>query len=276
MKVVLFCGGYGTRMREFSDTIPKPLAPVGDRPILWHLMRYYAHHGHSEFVLCLGYKGQMIKEFFLRYDDCLSSDFTLCEGGGRCVLHGEDTRHWRISFLDTGLSSNIGQRLASVRDWVAGEEMFLANYSDGLSDLPLDQHIEAFRRSNAIASFVAVRPSNSLSGVEVDGDGYVKSIAYLSDSMLINGGFFIMRPEIFDYMREGEEMVEAPFQRLIVERRLMCFRYHGFWQAMDTFKDKKHFDSLHESGERPWEVWGRPAAERASGTAAPALTQVGG
>jgi glucose-1-phosphate cytidylyltransferase len=257
MKVVLFCGGYGTRMREFSETIPKPLVPVGERPILWHLMRYYAHHGHDEFVLCLGYKGQMIKEFFLNYDDCLSNDFTICKDSNERILHGEDTRHWRISFLDTGLASNIGQRLLQVREWVENEPMFLANYSDGLCDLPLDRHIEEFRRSNAVASFVAVRPSNSLSGIDADDDGYVRRIDYLSRTTLINGGFFIIRPEIFDYIQEGEEMVEEPFGRLIAERKLHCLRYDGFWRAMDTFKDKKEFDTLHESGERPWEVWRR-------------------
>jgi glucose-1-phosphate cytidylyltransferase len=255
MKVVLFCGGFGTRMREFSETIPKPLAPVGDRPILWHLMRYYAHYGHEQFVLCLGYQGRMIKQFFLDYDDALSNDFTLSEGGQRLQLHGEDIQRWRVTFVDTGLTANIGQRLLRVKDWVADDEMFLANYSDGLSDLPLDTYVERFRRSNAVACFVAVRPSNSLSGVRTDGNGRVTSIEYLHDSLRINGGFFVLRNSIFDYIREGEEMVEEPFARLIAEGRLMCLEYDGFWQAMDTFKDKKRFDALHESDARPWEVW---------------------
>lgn len=260
MKVVLFCGGFGTRLREFSETIPKPLAPVGDRPILWHLMRYYAHYGHEQFVLCLGYQGQMIKEFFLNYNDALSNDFTMMGGGRRrgdrrLQLHGEDIERWRITFVDTGLKANIGQRLLRVRDWVGDDEMFLANYSDGLSDLPLDTYVERFRRSDAVACFVAVRPSNSLSGVRTDGQGRVTNIEYLSDSIRINGGFFILRRAIFDYINEGEEMVEEPFHRLIAEGRLMCMEYDGFWQAMDTFKDKKRFDALHESDERPWEVW---------------------
>jgi glucose-1-phosphate cytidylyltransferase len=265
MKVVLFCGGYGTRLREYSETIPKPLVPVGERPILWQLMKYYAHFGHKEFLLCLGYRGQMIKEFFLNYDDCLSNDFTLAQGGQRIELHGEDIREWTVTFLNTGMRSNIGQRLLRVRDWLEGEEIFLANYSDGLSDLPLDEHVEHFRRSGAVASFLAVRPSNSLSGVDVDADGYVRGIDYLSRSVLINGGFFVFRSEIFDYINEGEELVEAPFHRLIKARKLLAYPYSGFWSAMDTFKDKKCFDDLHESGERPWEVWNsehtaRPAA----------------
>lgn len=255
MKVVLFCGGFGTRLREFSETIPKPLAPVGDRPILWHLMRYYAHYGHEQFVLCLGYQGRMIKEFFLGYNDALSNDFTLSDSGHRLQLHGENIDRWRITFVDTGLTANIGQRLLRVKDWVKDDEMFLANYSDGLSDLPLDSYIERFRRSNAVACFVAVRPSNSLSGVRAGPDGRVTCIEYLQKTIRINGGFFVLRNEIFDYIREGEEMVEEPFRRLIDAGKLMCMEYDGFWRAMDTFKDKKSFDALHESDTRPWEVW---------------------
>ena len=267
MKVVLFCGGFGTRLREFSETIPKPLAPVGDRPILWHLMRYYAHYGHEQFVLCLGYQGRMIKEFFLNYDDALANDFTLSQGGDCVQLHGEHTQRWRITFIDTGLRANIGQRLLQVRHWVEDEDMFLANYSDGLTDLPLDSYVEQFRRSSAVACFVAVRPSNSLSRVNVDSHGRVTDIEYLSDSIRINGGFFIFRPEIFEYVGVGEELVEQPFHRLIAERKLMCLEYDGFWQAMDTFKDKKRFDELHESDERPWEVWRHAPVRHGDGLA---------
>ena len=255
MKTVLFCGGFGTRLREYSETIPKPLAPVGDRPILWHLMRYYAHYGHEAFILCLGYRGQMIKEFFLSYNDALSNDFTLTDGGARLQLHGEDIQSWRITFVDTGLAANIGQRLLQVRDWVADDDMFLANYSDGLCDLPLDSYIERFRQSDAVACFVSVRPSHSLSAVHADADGRVTDIGYLSSAIRINGGFFIFRRAIFNYIREGEELVEEPFARLIAEKRLLSLPYDGFWQAMDTYKDKKRFDTLHESDQRPWEVW---------------------
>lgn len=255
MKTILFCGGFGTRLREFSETIPKPLAPVGERPILWHLMRYYAHYGHEAFILCLGHRGQMIKEFFLSYNDALSSDFTLTGGGTRLQLHSEDIQRWRISFVDTGLTANIGQRLLRVRDWVVDDDMFLANYSDGLSDLPLDSYIERFRQSDAVACFIAVRPSHSLSAVNADAEGRVTDIDYLSSAIRINGGFFIFRREIFDYIREGEELVEEPFARLIAEKRLLCLRYDGFWQAMDTYKDKKRFDDLHACDQRPWEVW---------------------
>jgi len=256
MKVVLFCGGLGTRLREYSETIPKPMVDIGSRPIIWHLMKYYAHFGHREFVLCLGHRGDAIKGYFLNYDECLSNDFTLRKGGKEVELANRDIADWTIRFVDTGLGSNIGQRLSAIRHLVEGDEMFLANYADGLSDLPLDPYVEEFRRSNAVAAFVAVRPSLSFSGVDFEVDGTVTGITYLSDSHVwINGGFFVLRPEVFDYMRPGEELIEAPFRRLIAARRLKAYRYEGFWNAMDTFKDKKAFDDMVGRGFTPWRVW---------------------
>lgn len=255
MKVVLFCGGYGTRLREYSETVPKPLVPIGNMPIIWHLMKYYAHFGHKDFVMCLGYQGHMIKEFFLNYNDCLSNDFTYSQGGKKIDLRGRDIADWTIDFVDTGLKSNIGQRLLRVQEQLENEEVFLANYSDGLSNLPLDEHIEKFRESGAVAGFVGVRPSNTLSGTVIGDDGLVHSIQYLSEELFINGGFFILSNRIFDYIKEGDELVEQPFQRLIKEKKLFAYKYPGFWSAMDTFKDKKRFDEMHVRGERPWEVW---------------------
>jgi glucose-1-phosphate cytidylyltransferase len=256
MKVVLFCGGFGTRLRDYSDRLPKPLVEVGYRPIMWNLMKYYAHHGHKDFILCLGYRGDLIKQFFLTYDDCLSTDFDLTLGKTKTVsLNGGGISDWRILFRDTGLHTNIAQRLLAVRSEVENEEMFVANYSDALCDLPLGNMIDRFKDSDAVAAFIAVRPSNSLSKVEYEADGTVKSIDYLSKSITINGGFFIFRPAIFNYIEPGDELVEQPFARLIADRKLMAYDYDGFWCAMDTFKDKKNFDDMFESGKRPWEVW---------------------
>ena len=258
MKVVLFCGGLGTRLREHSDTIPKPLVNVGYRPILWHLMRYYAHYGHTDFVLALGYRGDMIREYFLNYNECMSNDFTLSEGGRKVELMNSDIREWRITFVDTGLHSNLGQRLLRVREYLKDEEEFLANYSDGLSDLPLDSHIAEFRRLRATASFVAVPSAQSFHALHGDVDGIVTSFGRIRDaSVRINGGFFCLRREIFDVVEDGDELVEAPFQRLISQRKLAAYRYDGFWQAMDTFKDKITFDRMESKGDCPWMVWHR-------------------
>jgi glucose-1-phosphate cytidylyltransferase len=258
MKVVLFCGGLGTRLREHSDTIPKPLVYIGARPILWHLMRYYAHHGHKDFVLALGYRGDMVREYFLNYNEAMSNDFTLSEGGSKIELHGRDLHDWRITFVDTGLHSNIGQRLLRVRKYVEDEPVFLANYSDGLSDLPLDAMLKSFESQSWTAQFAAVKPASSLHAVSTDASGLVTDIGPLSGGgALVNGGYFILRREIYEDIKDGEELVEKPFERLIAKRKLGAYRYDGFWQAMDTFKDKIAFDRMESSGNCPWKVWRR-------------------
>jgi glucose-1-phosphate cytidylyltransferase len=258
MKVVLFCGGLGTRLREYSDTIPKPLVNIGYRPILWHLMRYYAHFGHKDFILCLGYRGDLIREFFLDYREAMSTDFVLSEGGRRIELLEEGVDDWRITFVDTGIHSNLGQRLMRVRHLLEDEQMFLANYSDGLSDLPLNQHVVKFRESDAVASFLSVRPSQSFHAVRADDCGLVTAIEPVSASdYWINGGFFCLRREIFNYIQPGEELVEQPFQRLIAEQRLSTLKYEGFWGAMDTFKDKITLDRMEARGDCHWMVLNR-------------------
>ncbi len=264
MKVVLFCGGLGTRLREHSDTIPKPLAGVGYRPILWHLMRYYAHFGHTEFILCLGYHGDLIREYFLNYNEAMTNDFTLLAGKRHVELHERDLDDWKITFVDTGLHSNIGQRLLRVRKYLQGDEVFLANYADGLSDLPLDQHIAQFlAQKQLVASFAAVPSSQSFHAVHADETGIVTRMGAMPEQqLLINGGFFVFRSEIFNHVREGEELVEAPFARLIEQRRVSAFRWHGFWQCMDTFKDKISFDRMDARGECPWMLWRRHPATR--------------
>lgn len=256
MKVVLFCGGLGTRLKEHSETIPKPLVNVGARPILWHLMRYYAHFGHRDFILCLGYRGDMIRDFFLHYDECMSNDFVLSEGGRRIEPLSSDIQDWRITFVDTGMHANLGQRLMRVRHHLEGEDEFLANYSDGLSDLPLDDFVADFRARKVKAGFVGVRPSQSFHAVNMDSDGMVKSLTNMQESdYWINGGFFCLRKEIFDYMRPGEELVLEPFTRLAAGNALWCLKYRGFWAAIDTFKDKINFDRMEARGECPWMLW---------------------
>jgi glucose-1-phosphate cytidylyltransferase len=258
MKVVLFCGGLGTRLREHSDTVPKPLVNIGYRPIIWHLMRYYAHFGHKDFVLALGYRGDMVRDYFLNYNECMTNDFTLRDGGKTREMHSTDTSDWNITFVDTGLHSNIGQRLLRVRKYVENEPEFLANYADGLSDLPLNELIDDFRRKKVVASFASVRSWHSFHAVETDAEGYVTHMGPMrSDAFAINGGFFALRKEVFDYINEGDELVEAPFARLREKRLLSAYKYTGFWQAMDTFKDKINFDRMEAKRECPWMVWNK-------------------
>lgn len=256
MKVVLFCGGLGTRLRDFSTDIPKPLAPIGYRPILWHIMKYYAHFGHTDFVLCLGHKADMIKRYFLEYEECLSNDFVLSKGGRQLELYNRDIDDWRITFADTGLLSNIGQRLKTVEGYLADDDVFLANYSDGLSDFPLPQLIEEFRKRQAVGMFLSVRPNFSGHFLKRDADGRVLSVDDVFKANLrINGGYFIFSNKIFDYIRPGEELVEEPFQRLIDEGRLFAHEYDGFWRCMDTFKDLQALETLMSGGNAPWTLW---------------------
>jgi glucose-1-phosphate cytidylyltransferase len=256
MKVVLFCGGLGMRLREHAESIPKPMIHIGYRPILWHVMKYYAHFGHRDFILCLGHRADVVKSYFLNYDEAISNDFVLTAGGRDRRLLASDIDDWRITFVDTGCNSNLGQRLKAVEHHLAGDEMFLANYSDGLTDLPLPQAIEQFARSGKTACFAAVQPTHSFHVVTLEDDETVADIQHLVRSGLwINGGYFIFRKRIFDYIRNGEELVEEPFQRLIRERELIAYRHKGFWLPMDTFKDKQLLEDMYARGEAPWELW---------------------
>lgn len=256
MKVVLFCGGLGLRIRDHSQEIPKPMVRIGVRPILWHLMKYYAHFGHKDFILCLGYQAETIKEYFLNYSECYSNDFVLTEGGNRLELLGTDIADWRITFVDTGLSSNIGQRLKAVERHLDGEEIFLANYSDNLTDFHLPNLTDGFLESGAVASFLSVKPRQTFHLVSVAEEHRVSEISEMGQSgLLVNGGFFVFRQEIFDYLEEGEDLVYEPFHRLIKKKLLTSIKHDGFWACMDTFKDKQMLDGLYASGEAPWQVW---------------------
>jgi len=246
------------RLRDYAENVPKPMVPIGYRPVLWHLMRYYAHYGHTDFILCLGYRGDLIKEYFLHYEECISNDFVLSRGGKKRELLSSDVVDWRITFVETGLNANIGERLKAVEHHLAGEPMFLANYADGLTDLPLPEQINDLKRRGKLASFLCVKPNLSYHFVATE-NGVVTGFRDIAQAGLrVNGGFFAFRREIFDYIRLGEELVEEPFQRLLGANQLAAFEYDGFWLPMDTAKDKKRLDDLFESGNAPWQVWRQP------------------
>ncbi|MCM0083333.1 glucose-1-phosphate cytidylyltransferase [Geomonas sp. Red32] len=256
MKVVLFCGGLGSRLRDHSGDLPKPMVKIGYRPILWHLMKYYAHFGHKDFILCLGYRADAIKEYFLNYNEYVSNDFTIRNGGKEVCLEQSDIADWNITCVDTGLKSNIGQRFKAVEKYLAGEEYFLANYADGLCDLHLPDLVETFKKSGKVGCFLCVKPSQSFSVVSIGEGRRVEKIEYVQDSeMYINGGFFIFHRDIFQYINDGEELVVEPFQRLIEERMLMGYKYDRFWHCMDTYKEQQELNEMYEKGDAPWEIW---------------------
>jgi len=256
MKVVLFCGGLGTRLRDLSCELPKPMVNIGYRPILWHVMKYYAHHGHKDFILCLGYKGDVIKNYFLNYNEYLSNDFTLSNGGKELKLKQSDITDWKITFVDTGLRSNIGQRLKAVEPYLEGEEIFLANYADGLTNLPLPEMIDFFKISGKVGCFICVKPSQTFHVVSLGAENHIENIEYVRDAdIIINGGYYVFRKEIFRYIRDGEELVVEPFKRLIEERQLIGYKYDRFWYCMDTFKEQQELNDMYDRGEAPWVVW---------------------
>jgi glucose-1-phosphate cytidylyltransferase len=248
------------------------MVTIGSRPLIWHLMKYYAHHGHKDFILCLGYKGNVIKDYFLHYDETISNDFVLSEGGKRISFANRDIDDWTITFAQTGLDANIGQRLKAVEPYLEGEEVFLANYGDGLSDLPLPDVIDYFKASNAIGAMTMVQPTSSFDLVAAEPDGKVTGIRPVaSTDVWINGGFFVFRREIFDYIQPGEELVYQPFQRLIAQGKLTGYKYTGFWRCMDTFKDKQHLEEMDSRGPAPWKVWKNGVDARAVQMAAGAV-----
>jgi glucose-1-phosphate cytidylyltransferase len=256
VKVVLFCGGLGMRMREGTSNAPKPMAMIGDRPLLWHVMRYYAHFGHTDFILCLGHGATAVKEYFLRYDETLSNDFTLARGGRDVQMFATDITEWTITFIDTGRHATVGERLMRVRKYVEDEPMFLANYADTLTDAPLPEMVTRFADSAVTASMLAVPPVSSHHVVELDEYGTVTGLREFRElTQWENGGYFIMRPGIFDVLREGEDLVPHALRRLAAGGQLLAQPYNGFWRAVDTFKDRAEMEQLHQDARCPWMLW---------------------
>jgi len=266
MKVVLFCGGLGMRMRDGVTNAPKPMAMVGERPLLWHVMRYYAHFGHTDFVLCLGYGASYVKDFFLHYDETTSNDFVLEKGAREISLFRADISDWRITFVDTGLNSPIGERLRRVRRFVDGEDMFLANYADVLTNASLPDMIERFTASSAVASLLAVPPQSSHHVVDIGDDGLINQVTPMRDlRQWENGGYFALRPEIFDYLSEGEDLVEdAIMRRLVPQRRVLAYPYKGYWSPADTVKERAQLEEMYHRGFCPWMIWDAERSARAN------------
>jgi glucose-1-phosphate cytidylyltransferase len=255
VKVVIFCGGLGVRMGEETRLIPKPMVRIGSRPILWHIMRYYASFGHNEFILCLGHKGDVIKEYFLNHSGALFTDFVLDGYGGeaRVELLGRDDDAWRITFADTGVRSTIAERLKAVAPYLENDGVFLATYGDGLTDAPLPEVLANFHESGKTVTFLAVHPQFNAHLVHAAPDGTVLGVEEMSGSNLrINGGFLVCKRELLDWIEPGEELVPETLSKLIVRGEVGAYVYDGFFGPMDTIKDRQRLEALHESGRAPW------------------------
>jgi glucose-1-phosphate cytidylyltransferase len=263
MKVVIFCGGQGLRLRDYSENVPKPMVPVGSRPIIWHLMKYYAHYGHNEFILCLGYKAESIKDYFLNYNECLTNDFVLSGGARNLKLLSSDIDNWKITFVDTGINALIGERLQAVRAHLGDDEMFMANYADCLTDAPLPSMIDIMNRDpGRVGSFISVRPSYSFHAIRYDEQGTVKAIEDGDRADIwINGGYLIFRKEVFNYFEKGDDIVPQVFRKLAAKGKLGTYKHDGFWACMDTFKEKMTLDTLDAKEAAPWQVWKKPLSK---------------
>lgn len=258
MKVVLFCGGLGMRMRSGPDSLPKPMMPIGSRPVLWHIMKYYAHFGHTDFVLALGFGADAVKDYFLHYQETSSNDFILTNGGSDVELLSSDISDWRITFADTGVDTAIGERLRRVRPYLDGDEVFLANYGDVLSDAPMNDIVDALLPTDAVGSLLAVRPRGTFHVVQTDSDGRMTDLAPVDAlGVRVNGGFFVLRQGIFDYLREGEDLVSQACVRAARDGRFRAYEYDGFWVPMDTLKERSVLEEMSRTGHRPWAVWDR-------------------
>ena len=258
MKTVILCGGRGTRLGEHGASIPKALIEIGGRPVLWHLLKIYSHHGLKDFIFCLGYLGDAIKRYFLEHH-WLYSDFTLEMGRtGEYRLDKHDVRgeEWSITFAETGLDTNTGGRVKRIEKYLGDDESFCVTYGDGLADVDLTALLEFHRRHGRLATLTAVHPRSNFGLLKMDADGAVTDFEEKPVMHeLINGGFFVFNRRIFDYLDDNCVLEREPLQRLAAERQLIAYPHSGFWKCMDTYKDNMEFNQLWESGRADWMVW---------------------
>jgi glucose-1-phosphate cytidylyltransferase len=259
MKVVILCGGQGTRLREETEYRPKPMVDIGGRPIVWHIMKSYAHYGHSHFVLCLGYKGNVIKEYFLNYE-AMNSDITMTLGQLRAIAY-HDQHHeqeFNVTLADTGQNTMTGGRLNRVKRYVGKEDTFLLTYGDGLSNVDIGRVVEFHRRHGKKATLTTVRPTSRYGVIDLNGSDHVERFNEkpVLDSW-INAGFFVFNRGVFDYLEGGDDCVleRTPLELLAADGQLMAYRHEGFFYAMDTYREYQYLNELWNSGAPPWKVW---------------------
>jgi len=259
MKVVILCGGFGTRIRNVDENLPKPMIPVGRFPILWHIMKYYAHWGHNEFILCLGFRSDAIRQFFIDYK-YHSGDITIAFGEDADITFHDrhDISDWRITLAETGLDTLTGSRVAKIRKYVGGED-FLLTYGDGLSDIDLEALVGFHNRHGRIMTVSGVRPPARFGEIEVDESGLVREFNEKPQATggRISGGFFVCNNQVFDYLSESENQMleQEPMNRLVEDGQLMMYKHDGFWQCMDTPRDHRLLSGLEEQGAAPWRLW---------------------
>ena len=258
MKVVILAGGYGTRISEESQTRPKPMVEIGEAPILWHIMKFYSHYGYNDFIICCGYKAYMIKEYFANYyrhmSDAITYDFI---NGNAMEVHHNVAEPWRVTLVDTGLNTMTGGRVKRIQPYV-GEEPFLLTYGDGVSNVDIDALVEFHRANQHIATITAIQPESRWGILDMDEHSVVHGFAEKpkTDDAWINGGFMVLEPQIFDYLLDDATILErAPMETLARQGQMDAYKHDGFWQAMDTLRDKQLLERLWSEGNAPWKLW---------------------
>lgn len=257
MKVVILAGGFGTRLSEETGIKPKPMVEIGDKPILWHIMKIYSAHGINDFIICLGYKGYVIKEYFAKYA-LHTSDVTFDLRNNNMKVHQNSTEPWKVTLVDTGEKTMTGGRLKRVKDYI-GEETFCLTYGDGVTDVNIRELIDFHKNQKTLATLTAVQPPGRFGAFSLDRNKY-KITTFKEkpqgDGAWVNGGFFILEPGVMDYIADDSTVWERePMEQLARDGMLSAFRYNGFWQNMDSLRDKNFLESLWQTGKAPWKVW---------------------
>tara|TARA_R110002074_G_scaffold65303_3_gene155355 strand:- start:542 stop:1327 length:786 start_codon:yes stop_codon:yes gene_type:complete len=260
MKVVILCGGYGTRIRDVAENLPKPMIPVGNHPIIWHIMKYYASLGHNEFILCLGYKSNVIKDYFINYE-ARTTDFSITLGkkDSMEILNGHSEQNWKITFAETGLDSMTGSRIKKIKKYIKPNESFMLTYGDGLSNVDIDKLVSFHKLHNKALTLTGVRPAGRFGEIMSDSKGGITEFQEKPQATKsrINGGFFVANYSLFDFIDEGDDVIfeQQPMKSLVEHGELMQFDHDGFWQPMDTMREYKMLNEMYSENKAPWKIW---------------------
>lgn len=260
MKVVLLCGGQGTRIRDVSENLPKPMIPIGGMPILWHIMKYYSTWGHKDFILCLGYKGQVIKDFFLNYE-LNTRDFSITLGSAQPTIFHSEHREidWRVTLAETGLDALTGARVKRIQKYIGDDEHFMMTYGDGVGNIDIDRLLSFHKSHGRILTVTGVRPPSRFGELRHDEEGKVSEFNEKPQATggRISGGYFVCSRDIFDYLDDREDLTfeTEPMRKLVQDQQLMMYKHDGFWEPMDTYRDYQYLNKLSESNQAPWIKW---------------------
>jgi glucose-1-phosphate cytidylyltransferase len=257
MKVVLLAGGFGTRLSEETKSIPKPMVKIGDMPIIWHIMKTYSHYGYNDFVVCLGYKGYALKEWFSNYF-IHTSDITIDLSNNQLEVHNNRSEPWRVTLVETGLHTMTGGRIKRVQKYI-GNEPFMLTYGDGVSDVNIAELVKQHNDSKKLLTVTAYKPQGKFGSLEIADNGNVTAFTEkpAGDGMWINAGFFVCQPEVFDYIKEGDQTIfeRNPLESIASQGLMNSFKHRGFWKPMDTLRDNTELNEMWEKGNAPWKMW---------------------